>query len=217
MQTPHVTVLTAVRNGSRYLPETIASIRAQTFRDWEYIIVDDASEDDTCRVVEAASRDDSRIRLIRRSKSEGPFAAANEGLSQARGRFVVRTDADDISPPHRIDRQLRFLNAERRFRACISPWQSFDERGLIAGSVNRIPSGADSLRWYLLLRTFSSHSSLCIERAALQEIGGYFELPVAQDYRLVCDLSRRGWLGVVPEVLSYVRRHENRISGRNGL
>src|SRR5262249_38112691 len=63
----------------------------------------------------------------------------------------------------------------------------------------------------------SSHSSLCIERAALQEIGGYFELPVAQDYRLVCDLSRRGWLGVVPEVLSYVRRHENRISGRNGL
>src|SRR5262249_46947684 len=143
MQTPHVTVLTAVRNGSRYLPETIASIRAQTFRDWEYIIVDDASEDDTCRVVEAASRDDSRIRLIRRSKSEGPFAAGNGGLSQARGRFVVRTDADDISPPHRIDRQLRFLNAERRFRACISPWQSFDERGLIAGSVNRIPSGAD--------------------------------------------------------------------------
>src|SRR5262249_40578106 len=122
MNSPRVTVLTAVRNGARLLSETIASIRAQTFSDWEYIIVDDASDDQTAAVVEAAARTDDRLRLIRRTTAGGPYAAANEGLRWARAEYVVRIDGDDLAPPERIQQQYDFLQRNPQSRACVSFW-----------------------------------------------------------------------------------------------
>ena len=104
MQRPTVTVLTAVRNGAAHLAETIASVQAQTFGDWEYVIVDDGSTDDTVAIIERHAADDPRIRLVRRADSGGPFAAANTGLAEARGDYVARIDADDIALPRRLER-----------------------------------------------------------------------------------------------------------------
>src|SRR5579862_2093130 len=120
MSYPEVTVITAVRNGERYLPETIASIQAQTFSGWEYIIVDDKSDDHTCKLVEEAQSHDSRIRLLRRKHSAGPYTAANDGLREARGKYIVRIDADDLCPPHRIERQLLYLANHPEYRACVT-------------------------------------------------------------------------------------------------
>ena len=212
MSVPEVTVLTAVRNGARYLSETIASIQAQTFSDWEYIIVDDNSDDNTVELVEAARREDPRLRLLRRDSSAGPYVAANDGLREARCRYIVRIDADDLCPPHRIERQLEFLAAHREYRACVSYWQGFDDRGLIPNTVTSIPGNPRVFRWALLLRGPSIHSTACFEREAMNEIGGYRELRLSQDYRLWCELTRRGWLGTIPEVLCYVRYHEKRES-----
>jgi hypothetical protein len=209
---PGVTVLTAVRNGGRYLSETIASIQAQTFSDWEYIIVDDNSSDNTVELVEAARREDARLKLLRRDTSAGPYVAANDGLAEARCRYVVRIDADDLCPPHRIERQLEFLTAHREYRACVSYWQGFSEKGFIPNTVTTIPSNPRVFRWALLLRAPSIHSSVCFEREAMNEIGRYRELRLSQDYRLWCELTRRGWLGTIPEVLCYVRYHEKRES-----
>lgn len=209
---PTVTVLTAVRNALHLLPETVASIQTQTFDDWEYIIVDDASEDGTAEWIEDAAATDRRIRLIRSNRQAGPFVAANLGLRKSRGQYIVRTDADDLQPPHRIARQLDFLRAHSEFRACITPWHSFKNEALLPNAISQIPTRPRVLRWYLLLRTFASHSSLCIQRAALEEMGGYAELPAAADYRLVTTLSRNEQLGVIPEVLSYVRRHDRKLS-----
>lgn len=218
MNSPEITVLTAVRNGALHIAETIRSIQAQTFTSWEYVIVDDASGDATVEIVEGFMRRDGRLRLIRRRVSGGPYAAANEGLRQARGELIVRTDADDLSPPWRLRKQYDFLKANAQYRACVSFWQGFNNRGLIRGSVTPVPVRPDVFRWYLLLRSPSIHSSACYQRAAIEELGGYRELPLSQDYRLWCELSRRKWLGVLPEVLSYVRLHENRNSlTRNGL
>jgi glycosyltransferase involved in cell wall biosynthesis len=215
MSPPEVTVLTAVRNGVRYLPDTIASIQAQTFGDWEYVIVDDGSDDDTTKLVEAAQRKDSRLRLLRRETSGGPYVAANDGLREARGRYIIRIDADDLCPPHRIKRQLEFLAARREYRACVSYWQGFNDAGLIPNTVTEIPRNPRVFRWALLLRGPSIHSTACFEREAMSEIGGYRELPLAQDYRLWCELTRRGWLGTVPEVLCFVRYHADRQSFQN--
>jgi hypothetical protein len=137
-------------------------------------------------------------------------------LQHANGEYIVRTDADDLQPPHRIARQLNFLRAHSEYRACITPWHSFREKALLPKAVSQIPTRTRVLRWYLLLRTFASHSSLCIQRAALEEIGGYVELPAAADYELVTTLSRMEWLGVIPEVLSYVRRHDRKLSATHG-
>jgi glycosyltransferase involved in cell wall biosynthesis len=212
MSVPEVTVLTAVRNGTRYLSETIASIRAQTFSDWEYIIVDDNSDDDTVELVKAAQSEDPRLRLIRRDSSDGPYVAANDGLREARGRYIVRIDADDLCPPHRIKRQLEFLAAHREYRACVSYWRGFNDNGPISNTVTSIPGNPRVFRWALLLRGPSIHSSVCLAREAMNEIGGYRELRLSQDYRLWCELTRRGWLGTIPEVLCYVRYHEKRES-----
>lgn len=209
---PLVTVLTAVHNGAKYLPETIACIQAQTFSDWEYLIVDDASNDGTVQLIEEAATLDPRIRLLSRKASAGPYTAANDGLQDARGKFIVRIDADDLSPADRIQKQIDFLSAHPDFRACVSYWQVINDRGLVPGSTASIPVSVKVFRWYLLLRSPALHSAVCYERAAMAEIGGYRNLPISQDYRLWCELTRRGWLGVIPEVLSYVRAHSGRIS-----
>jgi glycosyltransferase involved in cell wall biosynthesis len=209
---PRVTVLTAVRNGARYLGATIESIQNQTFKDWEYIIVDDASTDETLRVVENHLRGDSRLRVITRSISAGPYAAANDGLRSARGKYIVRIDADDLATPDRIERQLAFLSGHPGYRACVSYWQGLNERGVMPGTVTPVPDNPRVFRWALLLRSASIHSAVCYERSMMEELGGYRELPLSQDYRLWCELTRRDWLGTMPEVLCFVRAHPTRES-----
>jgi len=207
-----VTILTVVRNRPQLLLETIRCVQKQTYSNWEYIIVDDASDDETPQVIRQCIKDDKRICLIRRSTQGGPFLAANDGLKASTGRYVFNIDSDDISPPHRIQVQLEFLKQHPDLRACISPWWSFNEMGLIPGGKSHIPLRPRILRWALILSSFASHSSLCVERSALHEIGNYLSLSTGSDYALMCALSRQNWLGVVPEVLSYVRRHEGRMS-----
>ena len=212
MSAPQVTVLTAVRNGAAYLGETIESIQKQSFTNWEYIIVDDNSDDDTVAIVKDFARRDGRIAILTRSNSVGPYAAANDGLRIARGKYVIRTDADDLSTTGRIEKQLAFLAAHPAYRACVSYWQGLNENGVIPGTVTPIPSNPRVFRWSLLLRSQSIHSAVCFEKSMMEEIGGYRELPLSQDYRLWCDLTRRAWLGTIPEVLCYVRTHAKRQS-----
>jgi glycosyltransferase involved in cell wall biosynthesis len=212
VSTPQITVLTAVHNGAEHVGETIASIEAQTFRDWEYVLIDDASTDATPEILAAAARKNPKLRIVRRDHAAGPYVAANEGLRLARGKWIVRTDADDLSPAHRIERQVAFLSQHREFRACVSFWQGFNQSGPLSHTVTPIPMSSGVFRWYLMLRSPSIHSSVCYEREAILELGGYRELPLSQDYRLWCEMSRRNWLGTIPEVLSYVRYHEGRES-----
>jgi glycosyltransferase involved in cell wall biosynthesis len=212
---PQVTVITAVRNGARYLAATIESIRAQSFTDWEYIIVDDASTDETLQIVHRYQRRDSRIKIFTRPVPAGPYTAANDGLRIARGRYVVRTDADDLSTPDRIEKQLAFLQAHKEYRACVSYWQGLNDKGVIPRTVTPVPNNPRVFRWALLLRSASIHSAVCYERSMMEELGGYRELPLSQDYRLWCELTRRNWLGTMPEVLCYVRAHARRESHSN--
>ncbi len=213
---PVVTVLTAVRNGARFLPETIASIRRQTFSDWEHVIVDDASDDETTQVVESAMRSDPRVRLVRRAERGGPYAAANEGLLSARGRYIVRIDGDDVSLPARIEHQIAYLQ-RTGLRACASFWQGQTPDGVPTPEVARVVGGARSMKWRLCLRQGLAHSTACVEREALDEIGRYRELLVSQDLRMWCDLARHEWLGVVPEVLVLLRRPGGLTSAAAGM
>jgi glycosyltransferase involved in cell wall biosynthesis len=185
---------------------TIESIRAQTLDEWEYIIVDDASDDGTPQILERFAAEDKRLRMLRRDRSAGPYVAANDGLREARGRYVVRIDADDIARPTRIERQLEFLSSTG-LRACATWWTRVDAEGKPAGGDVRIKSGVRSLKWRLCVgRKGLAHCTACVERSAFEEIGRYRELPASQDLRLWCDLARRHWLGIVPEVLVDVRR-----------
>jgi glycosyltransferase involved in cell wall biosynthesis len=212
---PEVTVLTAVRNGARLLQETIESVRAQTIDDWEHVIVDDASDDDTVGIVERAASSDTRVRLVRRAESGGPYVAANDGIGVAAGRYIARLDADDLAVPDRLERQIRFLSSHAGLRACGGVHRVLTADHGLSKPVP-VPLRPGVLRWRLCAGADPVHSSLFVERMALTELGGYAPLPLAQDWRLWCELSRRDWLGIVPDVVVHRRIHAERITEREG-
>ena len=91
-----VSIITPAYNSARYLPDTIYSVQNQTFQNWELIVVDDASKDETCKVVENLMTNDSRIILLRQNENMGPSSARQQGIKIARGRFIAFLDSDDL-------------------------------------------------------------------------------------------------------------------------
>jgi glycosyltransferase involved in cell wall biosynthesis len=209
---PMVTVLTCVRNGARFLAETIDSISSQTFEDWEYILVDDASDDETADVIERFSAQDARIRSLRRRDPGGPYVAANDGVGEARGKYVMRIDADDLALPERMAIQLSILEKTSELRACLGGWQLIDDRGGPVGDLRRTSASPRMLRWSLCVVSGFVHSTAFFERDALEAVGGYAPYPASADLKLWCDLARRGWLGVTEDVVTLYRRHDRQIT-----
>lgn len=105
---PKITVLMPVYNGGRYLAEAIESIIIQTFTNFEFLIIDDGSADNTAAIIK--SYKDPRIRLIKNSQNKGVVFSLNKGIKQARGKYIARMDADDVSLPERFKIQTGFLD-----------------------------------------------------------------------------------------------------------
>ena len=105
-----VSVITPAWNAAAYIGETIASVRAQTFQDWEWLIVDDGSDDATPAMIAAEAARDSRIRLLRQSNA-GPSAARNRAMQDARGAWFTFLDSDDVWQPGFLAAQLRVFDA----------------------------------------------------------------------------------------------------------
>jgi glycosyltransferase involved in cell wall biosynthesis len=106
---PLVSIITPVYNAARWLPETLATVRAQTLTDWEHILVDDCSTDGSAAIIEAAEADDARFRLLRAPRNAGPSAARNQALDAARGRFIAFLDADDVWNAEKLARSVDWM------------------------------------------------------------------------------------------------------------
>lgn len=101
-----VTIVMPAYNAGEWIEEAIGSVMAQTYRDWELLVVDDGSEDDTCAITEKLALEDARIRLIRSGENKGVAFARNHGLSLAKGEYVALLDSDDVWHPEKLERQL---------------------------------------------------------------------------------------------------------------
>jgi teichuronic acid biosynthesis glycosyltransferase TuaG len=106
---PSVSVITPAYNAARFIRETIKSVQAQTFTDWEMIVIDDCSTDDTKDVVEEEAIKDPRIRLIRMDKNSGQARARNRGIREARGKYMAFLDSDDLWLPEKLALQTEFM------------------------------------------------------------------------------------------------------------
>src|SRR5688572_25740567 len=106
---PTVSVVMTVYNTERYVREAVESILGQTFRDFEFIIIDDGSTDSAPAILREYADRDPRIRLVSRPNT-GIVRAANEGIALARGNYLARMDSDDVALPHRFEKQVRYLN-----------------------------------------------------------------------------------------------------------
>src|SRR3990167_9325600 len=143
---PLVTVLMPVYNGKKYLKEAIESVLNQTFRDFEFLIIDDGSTDKSAEIIK--SFNDARIRLERNVTNLGLIKTLNNGLTLSRGKYIARMDCDDISLPKRLSVQVNFMEKHPEIGICGS-WVKV--MGLKQEFVNRYPQKHEETRAYLLL------------------------------------------------------------------
>ena len=132
MITPKISVVMPVRDGARWLSEALKSIQNQTLPDFELIVVDDGSADNSLHVIEAHSRNDSRFVVIRQERL-GLVPALNRGLTESRAPLIARLDADDIAKPQRLERQSEYLKNHPEI-GLVGTWaDKIDEQGLVTG------------------------------------------------------------------------------------
>src|ERR1700735_2324703 len=110
---PLVSIVTPVYKAGPWLKETLASVRAQTLTDWEQILVDDGSSDNSVAIAEAAAKQDARFTLIRTPQNMGPSSARNLAIEAARGRFIAFLDADDLWLPEKLARSVAWITSRR--------------------------------------------------------------------------------------------------------
>jgi len=186
-----ISVLMAVYNGQDCLPRTIESVLRQTCRDFEFIIVDDGSTDSSVQVVR--SFDDDRIVLHLNESNIGQTRSLNVGLGLARGKYVARMDAGDLSLPDRLRRQVRFMEHHGQYAAVGTAAAMVTPQGKRIGTARRPRRFRE-----ILLRMFYVspliHISAMMHRRTVLEMGGYDEdFPIAADHELWSKLVRSGY------------------------
>ena len=146
---PIVTVLMTVYNGSNYLNEAIESVLCQTFNNYEFLIVDDASTDNSIEIIN--SYNDSRIKLLINDKNIGQTASLNLGLGIAQGKYVARFDQDDVCLPKRLEEQVAFLKKNPSVSIVCSREYSIDEKGEKIGAWKRELNNYGAFLAYIVL------------------------------------------------------------------
>jgi len=193
---PAVSILMPVRNEERYLCQAIASIRRQTMVNWELVAVDDGSTDATAAILDAATADDSRIRVLR-NPERGLVAALNHGLRDCRAPLVARMDGDDISHPGRLANQLRVMEDSPDVDLVASSFRHFPRHGLKTGMLayeewqNALLSH-ELVTADLFVESPFVHPSVMFRRDAVLAVGGYRDMGWAEDYDLWLRLAAAG-------------------------
>ena len=213
-----VSVIVPAHDAARTLGDTLDSIRRQTHRALEIIVVDDGSRDRTAEVAAAHAAEDGRIRLIRQENG-GVARARNAGIAASRAAFVAPVDADDLWHPDKIARQLAALRAAGPQTGYAYTWfRRIDADGRILHGTGHRIEGAVFLR-SILFNFVGNGSSLLIRRTAFDSVGGYDPglrdagLQGCEDYLLQMLIARHWRVACVPEYLTGYRALEGAMSG----
>lgn len=129
-----VSIITPSYNCAGFIAETIRSIQAQTYPNWEMLITDDCSSDNSCEIIESFAHEDPRIKLFRLEKNSGAGVSRNNSIRKSTGRYIAFCDSDDRWYPEKLEKQLRFM-AEKDCALCYSSYMTTDEEGHVNGIV----------------------------------------------------------------------------------
>ncbi len=207
---PLVTILMPVCDGEQFLHEAIDSILAQTFADFEFLILDDASADSSRSIV--LGYDDPRIRLLANDCNLGVTRTLNLGIRQARGRYLARMDADDISMPERLERQVAHLDANPDCAVVTTFAQIIDTHSMPQGEA-RVDLSPEELDRVLQRGNRLVHGAVMMRADVVRRVGAYDEsMKRAQDYDLWLRISDEHAIHTLPELLYSWRQHDQGIS-----
>ncbi len=216
---PVISVVMAVHNGERFLAEAVESILSQSFRDFEFLIVDDGSTDNSRAILQTYAERDSRIRLTSQS-NQGLTKSLNIALQAALGEFIARFDADDVSLPQRLEQQVIALQSDPTLVLVGSEVELISDDGHHLG-VRGHATDHREIRKRLLLGDGGAltHPAVMMRQSSVKAINGYDEsFPVGQDLDLFLRLSEIGKVRNLPDTLLLWRQHSSSINNtRSGL
>jgi glycosyltransferase involved in cell wall biosynthesis len=181
---PKVTVVMAMYNAAEFLGEAVSSILTQSYQDYELIVVDDCSRDNSLEIIESFK--DQRIRVIKHSFNVGASVSRNDALAQARGEFVAIMDADDVCGPKRLEHQVAVLEATPMigFVGC-AVYDNIDAGGAVLHT-SHVPEDNDTIQRELMQRWCFFHSSLMFRKSLYELVGGYRkEFEAAEDHDFI--------------------------------
>ena len=210
--TPSITVLMSVYNGARWLSESIKSVLDQTFRDFEFIIVDDGSTDNSVEILELFKAQDRRIIIISKPNT-GLADSLNQGIQKARGDWIARLDADDICEITRFEKQIERARSNSKLVFIGTGLTIINEFGT-KEKIYSYPSQHEFLlRNLITARKFPAHSSSFYLTQVIRDLGGYrSRVKLSEDIDLWLRLSEVGELTSLSEPLVQLRRHSEQIS-----
>ncbi len=204
--TPTISVVMAAYNGAAFLRDTIDSVLAQTMPDFEIVVADDCSKDDTLAVL--AAIDDPRLRVIRAERNGGPAAARNLAMAQARGTFIAGLDQDDICRPDRFARQLAYLDAHPSVVLVATTIEMFE-----GATIRRDPYpdlvDPDEIDWMMTLLNPLGWSTVLMRGAAARALVPFErdDYRFAEDFDLYMRIRAHGRIGRIAEPLVRYRMH----------
>ena len=215
VQSPKVSIVMAVYNGAQYVGRAVDSILAQTFTDFELIIVEDGSLDETPQIL--ALYRDPRVLLMKNDHNMGLTRSLNRAIQVSRGELIARQDADDVSLPDRLAKQVSYLEAHPTVGLVGSGSRWIDGQGELIQEWHP-PVDPTEIHQVLLGSIVLLHGTFMFRRVCLQDTGGgYCEtMPVAQDCDLLLRISERWDLANLPEILYVHRRHKDTVTAKRG-
>lgn len=213
---PRISVVLPVYNGADHLHEAVSSVLKQTLDDFELIVVDDASTDNSAQILDKFN--DSRIIRVKHPSNAGLPATLLAGIAHAQGEFIARQDQDDFSHPARFAKQVAAFDAKNSL-GLVGTWaaiisQTHDRSWAQVGS-HQHPAGNSILKWRMLWSNPFVHSSVMIRRSILDEVGSYDASPeraLPEDFDLWSRISRISEVANIPEFLQSYRQSPSGMS-----
>lgn len=205
-----VSIITPTYNASKYVLETIHSVRSQTYQNWEMIIVDDASTDDTVEIVSMEIEIDPRIKLIKLEENSGPAHARNTAISFANGAYLAFLDSDDLWIPEKLEKQLDFME-RNKIAFSFTDYRLMKENGK---KTDIAFCGPNNLDYNTLLKnTIIGTLTVMINKEMVEEIKMPLDRDCSEDYGLWLQILSTGIVAHgLNEELAYYRKCENSLS-----
>lgn len=212
---PRVTVLMAAYNGAKLIGESLDSLLAQSFTDFEVVVVDDASTDSTAAVVGTYA--DPRIRLLRNPANLGVVGTRNRAYAAARGAYIAILDQDDLSRPGRLAAQVEHLDSHPASALVATDIDVIEDGHLRdSGRGSQDATNPAVLRWMLHIGNPLVHSSVMFRAEAARRLGVYLrqDYELCEDYDFYLRLLALGEIAILPQRLTILREHAGRASKR---
>jgi len=207
---PKVTVLLPVHNGELFISEAIESVLNQTFTDYEFLIIDDSSTDNTIKIIQA--KKDDRIKVFCNDKNLGVIGSLNIGLELARGDYIARMDADDLIRPDRLKIQVDFMDNNPGTGACGSYYETFGNENTF--KVDYLETSNKGIFPQFFLFSPIPHPGAMIRKAVIDSNNIRYDVKYihAEDYKFWFEIYKCSSLANIPEFLLFYRISENQIS-----